>query len=493
MTTQFPHLHDLLFIHTGFNVPLRAVCPEHHAPADYLAAALEPVGRDLLVWACRGGGKTLLAAVVTWHELLRTPGRSVRILAGSKEQGRRMLEYLHLLAEVEGEGQVLARTQNALQLSNGSEVDVLAHAETSVRGHHVDVLRCDEIELFDPEVFSAAMFTADRAGAGGLSRGRLEALSTMHRVGGLMSKLVADATPKTKENGWKAKTGSHSTVPPSSVLDAPSSGMHLIRWCLLDVLERCPPSRQCEGCVLWDDCAGRVRQATGFYPIESAIRLKGRVSRAAWDAEALCRRPSTEDAVFPTFDPVRHVAPAGYDPRLPLYRTMDLGFTNPSVCLWLQRDEAGRVRVMDELVVRRTMLGELARQILERTPGPVSATFCDPAAGQHGLVTARSVADELRRCGVPVRFQPSRIADGIEQIRAALERSPTPAGTPGLLIAPQCTTLIASLSNYRYPRPGEPGDREKPVKDGEHDHAVDALRYFFVGINGAQPVKRGRY
>ncbi|MHC5121226.1 MAG: hypothetical protein ACYSO7_06915 [Planctomycetota bacterium] len=71
----------------------------------------------------------------------------------------------------------------------------------------------------------------------------------------------------------------------------------------------------------------------------------------------LCLRPNLENAVFEDFDPAVHVRPVGYDAGLPLYRAMDFGFANPFVCLWMQVDEAGAVRVRWLSSGRRAMSG----------------------------------------------------------------------------------------------------------------------------------------
>lgn len=459
-------LIDLLYIHTGIVVPVRSVCPNHSPPALYLLCALRHQGNDLVVWACRGGGKTLLAAAATWAELTSQPHRCVRILAASRDQGRILLDYLRTLAE-RLPGPSVAKDRNtSIILDNNSRAEVLAHAHSSVRGHHVDTLRLDEVELFKDQILHAAMFTADRPGPIGQppdaspQPGRVEALSTMHRPAGPMGRLIQQACPP-----------DHSRPPDHNAI--------LIQWCLLDILERCPPTRPCASCPLWIDCQGRARNATGFFPIESAIRLRARTTRQAWEAEALCARPSLHDCVFPRFDPAIHVAPLDYDPALPLFRSIDLGFTNPCVCLFIQTDSQQRVRIINEVTDQRVSLASFAQRVLHATPGPVIATYCDPAAHQTSLLTANSAADQLRNAGLPIRSRPSRIIDGIERIRTALEQ--TTDNIPHLRISPRCTNLINSLQAYRYPpHHAQQPPSETPWKDGIHDHAIDALRYFYI-------------
>ena len=80
----------------------------------------------------------------------------------------------------------------------------------------------------------------------------------------------------------------------------------------------------------------------------------------------------------------------------------------------------------------------------------------------------------LRNAGFAVRTRSSEIVDGLELIRAALRPA---SGEPTLFIHARCKRLIEALTCYRYP---DSGTTEKPLKDGRHDHLIDALRYHFV-------------
>jgi len=90
--------------------------------------------------------------------------------------------------------------------------------------------------------------------------------------------------------------------------------------------------------------SGRARKATGYLKIEDVLTQMRRSSRAAFESEMLCLRPSLENVVFAEFDSQTHIAPADYNPDLPLYRAIDFGFVNPFVCLWIQVDGGGIVR-----------------------------------------------------------------------------------------------------------------------------------------------------
>jgi len=451
--------------HFGLSVPDRAVCPNHQSPMDYLAASfLEQ--RDLLVWANRGGGKTFLAAIATLMDALCHGPLKVNVLGGSFDQSDRLAEYIREALASQPDMIAGRGTRTKVRTVTGSVIQMLAQSQTAVRGQHVQKIRCDEVDLFDAEVWRAVQF-ATRSVKG--TRGSIEVISTLHRSGGLMQTLVDQARA-----GQLIGSG----------------GYRLIQWCLWEVIERCPPTRQCHGCPLAEDCRGVARDACGFFAIDDAIAIKARSSRAAWEAEMLCLGVRRDWLVFPEFDPMRHTANVNYTGDRPLYRAIDFGYRNPMVCLWLQVMADGTVHVLDEYVASRRALPEHAQEILARDMAPAAATYVDPAGRQKEATSGAACTDMLAAAGIPCTCRGSTIAEGLELVRAWL--SPAGGGTR-LLIHPRCRQVIESFNNYHYPPPDAIGERDKPVKDGP-DHAIDALRYFF--INRMHPnvaVARGMY
>lgn len=89
----------------------------------------------------------------------------------------------------------------------------------------------------------------------------------------------------------------------------------------------------------------------------------------------------------------------------------------------------------------------------------------------------------LKKAGFNVRHQTSRIVEGVERVRAELRPA---EGEPRLYVHPRCTRLIAALKSYRYAS----GGSELPIKDGTHDHLIDALRYFYANCGRSR--LRGR-
>lgn len=446
-----------------------------------------------MVWANRGGGKTMLGAVATLLDLLFKPGVQVRILGGSLEQSSKMYEHLRslldrpVLRDASGQSDVLAgpATSRRVELANGSRVEILAGSQRSVRGTRVHKLRCDEVEEFDPAVWEAAQLVTRSGECGGRwVRGSVEGLSTMHRPFGLMSRLVGDDLKSRKTGEPKSKK---------------DDGLRVFKWNAMDVAARCPPELPCEGCVLWDDCGGRAKLATGFVPIEDLIAQRKRTSDLTWSAEMMCERPGVSSSVYPNFDPrnpgkhivetpawtVRNNQASGETSGGRWVGGMDFGLRSPHVMLWAQLQGHGPdavVHLVDEyhasdLTLDRQLGAIEAQRKQNGWPSAQELAWVgvDPAGHQRDRHSGRTDIALVRDAGYRVRSARSRIAEGIEIIRRRLDR-----GT--LTIHPRCTQLIQALQTYRF-APGTPHHptNEEPLKDGP-DHACDALRYLLLNL-----------
>jgi hypothetical protein len=477
-----------------------AVIAGHRSQLDYLWWAFDEsrpasAPADAVVWANRGGGKTLMGAVATTLDMIYKPGIAVRILAGSVEQASRMLDHLLRFFGREPLASLVTRrpTARAITLENGSNCEVLAPTQESVRGTRVQRLRCDEVELFDENLWLAAQLTTCSKelridGAKHLVRGRVEALSTMHKPSGLMDRLV----------------------------HGPAGAREVFRWGVLDVLDHCGAEHECEHCTLSPDCLGRAKQRTGngaarvhlgHVRVSDARDSLARVGRAEWECEMLSLRPRRTDAVLPEFDERVHVIDElpwrEGDAGVRFIAGMDFGIRSPAAVLIAGVERSGRVVVCDERVRAGEPLEEHARWIVpepageptpdraipdERPPALARVRWpwpcpewigIDPAGVARNEQTGISDAAVLRSFGLEVRARAVRTLAGLRLLRARLR--PADGSAPRLVILRRCSALIASLRNYCY----APGEGLEPLKDG-HDHAVDALRYMVQNVREIQ-------
>lgn len=516
-------LHEWIEQHLDVRIGKDALLDGHAAPFDYLVhtffeGVFERTGStwlrrdeppaaapDCVVWANRGGGKTFLGALATLLDMVFKPGVQVRILAGSLEQSTRMYEHLRGFFQRAPfdalvDGKVTARR---IALRSGSCVRLLAASQASVRGTRVQKIRCDEVDLFDPDLWKAAQLTTRTgekiAGPWGDSvRGAIEALSTMQNPYGLMWEIV------TGERIVRGGGGA------TAVATSPRRA--LFRWGVVDTLEHCPDSRACEPCGLRAECAGRAKlrvpAEAGHLTIDDALALKSRVDEQTWKSEMLCARPRRTDSVYPEFDPERHVV-RDQDPRLTarapiaFFAGMDFGFRAETVVLLASLDAAGTLVIerehaapglttADHIAAIRDWIDRGWTRLIDPALGECHGLkwiAIDPAGRARNDQTARSNFELLRAAGHQVRARPMGVHEGVTLVRTrlapALGAAPT-AERPGdaptrLLIHERCPRLIECLLRYRYPE-GNPITLEPCKKDG-FDHACDALRYLVGALD----------
>lgn len=473
-------LHRFVRLGLGINTTRTTITPDASPPFDYLthsffgdhhpALSTHNSPADLVVWANRGGGKTLLGAVASLLDLIFKPGIQLRILGGSLEQSARMHAHLLQLLRAPllhhpkpGSPQaILAEppTQRRLTLANGSSLEILAQSHRSVRGTRVHRLRCDEVEEFHPDIWQAAQLTTRSGRCGPWHvRGSIHALSTAHRPGGLMTRLTDRTSPA-------------------------STRRTRFRWTALDTAATCPPDRPCEPCPIHADCLGLAKHARGYIPIDDLIQQHSRTSESTWQSEMLCNRPSRDDTVYPTFNPTRHVRPFTHNiTDTTLLAGMDFGLRSPTAFLWAalipNNTDTPTLHVIDEYHQANKTLHQHLDHIAAR-PWPIPQwTAVDPAGAARNAHSGRSDIDLLRDRGHTIRTHRHRIREGIERVRARIDHD-------RLLIDPRCTNLIHALNTYHFD-PRRP-HLEDPVKDGP-DHAADALRYLIVNLDlGSRPV-----
>jgi len=254
----------------------------------------------------------------------------------------------------------------------------------------------------------------------------------------------------------------------------------LFKWGVVDSLEPCGPEHACVGCALWAECGGRAKASGegGHMTVRDAQTLKGRVSRATWETEMLCREPSRTGCVYPEFSRAAHVTASDATDAegATVVAGMDFGVRSPTVVVWGVLRTDGVLEVIDEYAQPDRRLGEHVLAITSRRWGPPAWIGIDPAGNARNEQTGQSNAKAMRHAGLVVRARREPLAQGVEAVRALLAPAHGPAR---LRINPRCVGLIDALGRYRYP-PDRPDD-PSPEKDGS-DHWCDALRYLVVNL-----------
>jgi phage terminase large subunit len=190
--------------------------------------------------------------------------------------------------------------------------------------------------------------------------------------------------------------------------------------------------------------------------------------------------------VYKEFSRTVHILPTDWQPdweHMQFYRSIDWGYNNPFVCLWVAKDSDNRLYVYDEHVQREMLVADHARIILARYPGKwFNRTYYDPSGAEP--------AAQMQKAGLK-RLWPGNndVWDGIQHVKEFLSKGKD--GRPSLYIHPRCTHTIQELESYQWDSTKDGANREEPLK--EHDHCMDALRYLIhTRFLGKQLVKNSR-
>ena len=417
----------------------------------------------MLAYANRGGIKTLSAAILACLESRFLPGCASLILSGSKLQASNMYDYTKRFSwEALGDLLVKQPRESITRYANGSSIRILTASQNSVRGPHVPRLYEDEIDVMDVQILEAA--TGMISGRGDIP-GRQVGLSTLHRPGGTMDKLVTAA---------------------------PDNAFTVHKWNIWESIERCGSDRSCSCCGLRETCRGKARDGEGLVKIDDAIRQYRNWSKNRWEAEALCERPTVEGLVFPEFDPRnngRHVSDQViYQPGYPMYRAIDWGW-NYFAGLYIQVLDDQRVQVVEEhRGCNRRLRDNIEVMLkLEKQRGyQIRATYVDPAGAgrndQSGLGNVELLRNEYGiECIYTTASRLRPVRTGLELIRDWLAPA---AGKPRLAVSGRCKWLIESFCNYRHQWTANGSYLDRPEENTPWEHPLDALRYFFVNELG---------
>jgi len=179
-------------------------------------------------------------------------------------------------------------------------------------------------------------------------------------------------------------------------------------------------------------------------------------------------------AVFKTFSREVHVcAPFKVPPDWPKWRSIDFGFANPFVCLWLTRDPDKHWYVYAEHYQAQESIAFHAERIKGLSGKErYRCTWADHDAQDRY---------ELEKQGIKTVAAKKDVHAGIETIQACLKIQPD--CRPRLQVFNTCPHTIEEIQGYRWAEGGENKDaKDEPLK--VRDHAVDCVRYGLLGAEG---------
>ena len=455
----------------GVNVVSEAVCEGHCAPLDFFHDWILHRPSLSLVLGPRGGGKSYLSALATHFDSMSAPCHQTKVLGGSEAQSAQIYQALKSIADHRDSPLMAVLTATKADYGNGSEVSYIPASSRSVRGPHVHSLRLDEVDEMDSDIRESAFGMC--MGMDGIPAS-ISMTSTWHRVGGPMSELLERG-----EGG-----------------DFP-----VYRFCVWEVLEKCPDSRSgkslenCPACPLLKWCHGdrdghgrglpKAKRSSGHYTIDSLIQKVKGISARVFESDYLCSGPRADGVWFSQFDEAANVSvDAEFDPRLPVYVSIDSGVFTGAVFLQV-RDVAGghHVNVFADYLREGISAESAAREILDlfrQYCGSTERYVSTDAAGGARNPVGPTVIAEYERVGLRGRSgiqqwpkYPGCIQVGLATIEAMVKSAD---GVVRLKIHPRCRGLISAFRSYaRAKRAGQwqdyPEDPQHPAED-----LMDALR-----------------
>lgn len=195
-----------------------------------------------------------------------------------------------------------------------------------------------------------------------------------------------------------------------------------------------------------------------------------------------------EGIIYDMFDPERHVKRVGEFNDLLLdhghFVSCDYGTQNATVFLLWNKGIDGRWYCIREYYYsgrnehKQKTDAEYADALEEWLDGvQIRAVIVDPSAA--------SFIAELRKRGIRVIKAKNDVADGIRLTGTKLNQYM-------IIFAASCVNTIKEFASYVWDAKAAERGEDKPLK--EHDHAMDAVRYFvytILGNNTARFTKRG--
>lgn len=201
-------------------------------------------------------------------------------------------------------------------------------------------------------------------------------------------------------------------------------------------------------------------------------RYRRLYSGAFYDRYILGLWRAAEGVVYDMFDEKRHLLSRLPPLRGDTYVSVDYGTLNPTVFLKWRRVEGGAWVCAGEYYWSGR---EQRRQKTDGDYADDLAQFLEGTAPRAVVVdpSASSFIAELRRRGFPVLKADNRVSDGIRQVGELLKEG-------RLLFDRGCRHTAEEFQAYIWDENAAARGEDRPVK--EHDHCMDAVRYFVTTV-----------
>lgn len=208
-----------------------------------------------------------------------------------------------------------------------------------------------------------------------------------------------------------------------------------------------------------------------------------------------------EGVIYELFNPNIHIVdPFDIPKDWRRYLSIDFGYNNPFVALWAAVDGDGTIYVYRELYVTEQLVSDLAERIksLTRLDYPDDHDFDNPARHFANAWADHDLEDRatLDRHGIRTAPALKEVNTGIEAVkmrfridargkpRMVFFRDMLVEEDRRLVAAHRPVGLFGEITLYSWQKTTS-GEFSKDIPIKDNDHAMDALRYLVMGVQGA--------
>ena len=221
------------------------------------------------------------------------------------------------------------------------------------------------------------------------------------------------------------------------------------------------------------------------------IEAKNTLNKDIYKQEYGAKFTALSGAVYGDFERDNNVGDYKVNRELPVFLGIDFGFREPA-CLFAQIkniDNLLHVYIVDELVHIKNISDRDFFSLIIEKGYRLGRCFGDPAGYQMqssvGMGSAHIFRQMIGKPIMTMKDKTSRsIASGINHVRNFILSD---NNISRLHIDKKCEGLIEDIESYRYPDDEGKSLKELPLKDGIHDHSMDALRYLLINLD---PIKQ---
>ncbi|MCP5058984.1 MAG: hypothetical protein GY937_19955 [bacterium] len=217
-----------------------------------------------------------------------------------------------------------------------------------------------------------------------------------------------------------------------------------------------------------------------------ALSYPGGIRGAAWRAEMELDFGARqgEKVYMPPWDPAVHIIdPIELDPSWARFRTIDLGYANPTACLWGCLSPEGVLYLYKEYYHSRKTVPENSGAIRSLSARErYDWTLMDPSAFSQRPESPEPLSSQYAEEGIFAGPADNRVEDGIANVLKWLHIQDD--GKPSLFVFRTMRNFIFEVEKYRYKKidPAKQDEteiRERPI--AVDDHLLDCLRYMIQG------------